>query len=77
MQKMLRDQNPGLARRFDPTNALYFDDFTDAQLELIMMRMAKGADVQCPFDVRRRAVKELGKLRALPNFGNAGPLKTS
>jgi hypothetical protein len=29
---MLRNQNPGLASRFDIANAFFFEDYTDEQL---------------------------------------------
>eukprot|EP01060_Flectonema_neradi_P033850 TRINITY_DN5789_c0_g2_i4.p1 TRINITY_DN5789_c0_g2~~TRINITY_DN5789_c0_g2_i4.p1 ORF type:complete len:3745 (+),score=744.53 TRINITY_DN5789_c0_g2_i4:86-11320(+) len=72
MKKMLREQNPGLARRFNDAYALYFDDFTDDQLLSILESQLKGLDVKATLDFKDGAIKTLSKQRERGNFGNAG-----
>lgn len=71
MLKMLRDQNPGLARRFDPV-LLEFEDFNDNELLCILSQSCKKNNLTASFDVKRQAVSLLARRRNLPNFGNAG-----
>lgn len=75
MLKMLRDQNPGLSRRFSPSNALHFDDFADDELLQIVSGECQRLELYASLDVKLRAVKLLAQQRALPNFGNAGAAK--
>ena len=72
MEKMLRDQNPGLSRRFNPAYALHFEDFSDSELLQILSSACLNLEIQAPITVKVAAVKHLSKRRALPNFGNAG-----
>jgi len=72
MKKMLRDQNPGLARRFDLSYALRFEDFSDQELLEIFSDNINREEIICPFKVKKAAVKHLAKKRAMKNFGNAG-----
>jgi hypothetical protein len=74
--KMIRDQNPGLARRFNATQPFKFVDFDNDELLEIMSQTCKAWKLHVPFNVKMYAVEELAKLRALPNFGNAGALET-
>jgi len=76
MMKMLRDQNPGLARRFNPDSALRFRDFTDLELLSILSAECDRTCTRASFAVKRAAVKHLARRRALPNFGNAGAVKS-
>lgn len=76
MLKMLRDQNPGLARRFNPDSALWFEDFSDAELLRILSAECVKTHTRASFSVKRVAVKHLSRRRALPNFGNAGAVKS-
>ena len=76
IMKMLRDQNPGLSRRFDPTNAFRFDDYEYNELTLIFKRTCRKEGVHVPTKVRKRAIRELAKRASLPNFGNAGAVKS-
>lgn len=39
IEKMLLDQNPGLQRRFPIASAFQFEDFSDAELRQIMVRI--------------------------------------
>jgi Cdc6-like AAA superfamily ATPase len=72
IKKMLRDQNPGLARRFDLSYALRFEDFNDQELMEIFTQNMSREEIICPFNVKRAAIKHLAKKRAMKNFGNAG-----
>lgn len=76
MLKMLRDQNPGLTRRFNPESALEFDDFSDTELLQILGGICRSSEVRASIQVKRAAIKHLSKRRALPNFGNAGAVTT-
>jgi AAA+ superfamily predicted ATPase len=74
--KMLREQNPGLSRRFQPANAFEFEDFTDSELLETFVSYCRKDSVYAPPDVKALAVKLLRQQRTLPNFGNAGAVKT-
>lgn len=76
MLKMLRDQNPGLTRRFNPESALQFEDFSDTELLQILGGICRSASVRASIQVKRAAIRHLSKRRALPNFGNAGAVTT-
>ena len=75
MLKMLRDQNPGLSRRFNPASALRFDDFSDLELLAILSAECVKTNTRVSFAVKHAAILHLSRQRALPNFGNAGAVK--
>ena len=75
MDKMMRNQNPGLKRRFNYTipGPIKFDDFNDQELMLILMRKAKAMKLTVRVDTARKVIKDvLAKQRNMANFGNAG-----
>jgi len=72
MRDMLREQNPGLARRFNPQSALQFPDYDDSCLGVIAVRMCAAEGVELSLPVLRCMVQTLARQRSLPNFGNAG-----
>ena len=72
ISKLLRDQNPGLARRFDLTYALKFADYTDNELLQIFSAVCRAENVKASVDVKCAAVKQLAKQRSMKHFGNAG-----
>eukprot|EP00947_MAST-08B_sp_MAST-8B-sp1_P001479 g1479.t1 len=76
MNKMFRDQNPGLRRRFNPQEEFKFDDFKNHELLSIMKRAARKDGLRLPAAVARAGVKFLAAKRAMPNFGNAGAVKS-
>jgi hypothetical protein len=76
MSKMLRDQNPGLARRFDVNFAVQFDDLSDNELLVVFSQLCRDAELRAPFLVQLHAVGVLAKMKRLPNFGNVGAAKT-
>jgi len=72
MLKMLRDQNAGLSRRFNPMDAFFFPDFDDVQLLSILNGMRKKRGLTMNLVVRQRAIELLVEERKKPSFGNAG-----
>jgi SpoVK/Ycf46/Vps4 family AAA+-type ATPase len=72
MMKMIRNQNPGLARRFDVSYAFRFQNFSDDELLSILYNSALSKGIHLPFGTNLFAVSKLSQRRALPNFGNAG-----
>jgi hypothetical protein len=74
MEKMMREANPGLARRFQLADAWHFEDYSSEDLLHIM----RGAVEQTygwrglSYPALRAGVKVLEKQRRKPNFGNAG-----
>ena len=53
-----------------------FEDYTDTELASILSAECRKLDLVAPLPVKRHAIKKLAKLRALPNFGNAGAVQT-
>ena len=72
MEEMIRNANPGLARRFNMADAFQFDDYSDEDLLWILRNKAKNKKLPISFDTAKFAVKMLSEQRRLPNFGNAG-----
>jgi hypothetical protein len=75
MRDMLRKQNPGLSRRFNPENALLFLDYDDPTLANIVLSLCELDGLMIEFDVLRTIVNVLAQQRKLPNFGNAGAVR--
>eukprot|EP00966_Prymnesium_polylepis_P245262 5673638-Prymnesium_polylepis.1 len=72
MKKMFREVNAGLSRRFGLDDAFRFEDFSDKELERIVLHNATKSTLKLPKDVRKKVLKALGAQRSRPNFGNAG-----
>ena len=73
MLSMLRNQNAGLARRFAPDQAFYFEDYTSPQLLDIMQNSCQRQNFQPSIDFLEKAMLKLeSQRRSDPNFGNAG-----
>ena len=73
MEKMMREANPGLARRFQLQDAWHFDDYSSEDLLHIMTGAAARAyGWQLDYPVLRAGVRVLDSERRKPNFGNAG-----
>lgn len=72
MERMLKEANPGLARRFQLSSAFEFDDYSDDQLARILRDKAAAMGWELTWAAVEAAVAELGKERMKPNFGNAG-----
>jgi Holliday junction resolvasome RuvABC ATP-dependent DNA helicase subunit len=71
MKKMFREVNPGLTRRFGLDDAFRFEDFSDKDLDRIILKEAGGLRIKKD-PVRTKVIKALAGQRARPNFGNAG-----
>jgi hypothetical protein len=70
---MIRTCDPGLARRFRVEDAFHFPDYTNDELEQIMLLKAPAEGVSVTPAVAKAVVAAvLGKQRMKPNFGNAG-----
>jgi Cdc6-like AAA superfamily ATPase len=69
---MMRNANPGLARRFDASNPIVFEDFTDEELLTILADYLKSKEIPATVPAMLTAIEVLAKKRRLPNWGNAG-----
>ena len=72
MQKMLKNQNPGLLRRFNPDSAFVFDDFNDHELLNILEAILKSYETKASVEFTEKALDVLQNQRLQTNFGNAG-----
>ena len=76
MMDMLRSQNPGLARRFAPDQAFYFDDYNEDELLQILKLVCKDKDLKPSLGFLENALKKLEmQRRCEPHFGNAGAVE--
>jgi hypothetical protein len=76
MMEMLDNQNPGLRRRFAADQAFRFEDYTAAQLEMILSNCCKTKHYKPLLEFRERALKQLEiQRRSESNFGNAGAVQ--
>jgi hypothetical protein len=71
-----RTQNPGLARRFNVSNPIKFEDYNEQELAFLLTTECERQGIEMPLVVKREALKKLVKLKSLPNFGNAGAVQT-
>jgi hypothetical protein len=75
MEDMMRDVNPGLARRFPLESAFVFEDFTDSELRQILDLKLKKIGFEATDQGKRVAMDVLQRARNRPNFGNAGEVE--
>eukprot|EP00854_Cymbomonas_tetramitiformis_P003981 gene3981-4950_t len=76
MRRMLDNQNPGLRRRFDPEQAFLFEDYTEQELEQILLNLCKTRNYKPTLEFREKAVKKLEmQKRSEAHFGNAGSVE--
>ena len=72
---MIRESNPGLARRFRTEDAFHFADYNDEQLVKIILEVSKKKELFLSQNLAEAAVHNvLAKQRAKPNFGNVGAI---
>lgn len=77
MQALFRNcGNPGLARRFNPSESLRFEDFDDDQLRCILKRMAAKERLVIAPHTAQEVVRIIARGRRLDGFGNAGAVET-
>eukprot|EP00899_Mesostigma_viride_P014092 jgi/Mesvir1/22684/Mv14107-RA.1 len=73
MEKMLRDSNPGLARRFGLNDAFVFEDYDNEQLMKILAFKLNKEQLRAGRDARMAAIDELARRRdTSAHFGNGG-----
>ena len=74
---MIRDNNPGLTRRFDTPNPFRFGNFSDEELLTFTTSFLRQKNLKTTSIKWRMAlVDKVSQLRSLPNFGNAGAIET-
>ena len=76
MKAMFRGSNPGLSPRFDSNHPWHFTDFSDDDLLLVAFDVLGKRSNIVSLTVCKHMVKKVSARRALPNFGNAGIMKT-
>ena len=72
METMLRNANPGLARRFPISEAFHFNDFTDEELEQVVKLKLKQGAYEASANAMRYIMESLRRARNQLHFGNAG-----
>eukprot|EP01038_Epipyxis_sp_PR26KG_P006414 gene6414-8831_t len=72
MESMMKNCNPGLARRFQLENAFIFHDYNDDALTRILRNSVRKFQLKIDLETTQYAIEQLAKAKAKPNFGNAG-----
>lgn len=72
METMLRNANPGLARRFPVSEAFHFQDFTDDELKQVAELKLKQQAYVASKDAMHCMMEGLKRARNKLHFGNAG-----
>eukprot|EP00521_Asterionellopsis_glacialis_P011013 CAMPEP_0195308186 /NCGR_PEP_ID=MMETSP0707-20130614/38095_1 /TAXON_ID=33640 /ORGANISM="Asterionellopsis glacialis, Strain CCMP134" /LENGTH=1429 /DNA_ID=CAMNT_0040372445 /DNA_START=1573 /DNA_END=5859 /DNA_ORIENTATION=+ len=75
MLEMLREQNPGLTRRFPQEYAFYFDDYNERELLDILRLNLKKNKVEASIGFQEKALEILETSKKHSNFGNAGSVE--
>lgn len=68
--------NPGLASRFNLTEAIRFEDFSDDELLTILKRMVSKDKLVISPKVAREVVSIIARGRRMDGFGNAREVET-
>ncbi|KAH7122786.1 P-loop containing nucleoside triphosphate hydrolase protein [Dendryphion nanum] len=72
MENMIRDVNPGMARRFPLDSAFVFEDFDDLELGKILDIKLQEQGFGATNQAKQVAMDVLRRARNRPNFGNGG-----
>lgn len=75
MQALLDKSNPGLARRFDVSNAFVFADYSDSELHRILNSKLADKGLRADWEAQTVAVDVLAMKRRKQNFGNGGAVE--
>jgi hypothetical protein len=75
MIKMFQNVNPGLTRRFQLSDAFRFEDFSDSELQEILMLKLKIQDLGATGRAVSVAIDSLSRARNGLNFGNGGDVE--
>ncbi len=75
MEVMFQNVNPGLARRFQKSDAFMFDNFTDPELQQILELKLRSQDLSATQQALSTAIDVLSRLRNGLNFGNGGDVE--
>ncbi|KAI1456069.1 ATPases of the AAA+ class [Annulohypoxylon moriforme] len=74
MEKLFRDSNPGLARRFPLASAFEFEDYTHEELREILEMKLTHDGLKVSDDTKQVAMDVLERARNSVTFGNAGEI---
>lgn len=75
MMEMFQNVNPGLARRFQLSDAFRFEDFSDNELQEILLFKLANQDLGATPQAISTAIDVLSRLRNGLNFGNGGEVE--
>lgn len=75
MNDMFQNVNPGLARRFQFSDPIRFEDFNDQELEQILQHKLKDKNLSATPQAVSTVMGVLGRLRNGLNFGNGGEVE--
>ena len=76
MEKMLNTVNPGLKRRVQYADRFELDDFTEAEMHLLLRQRLAKSKVFMPRCVADAASAMIEKKKQMLNFGNAGEVES-
>jgi hypothetical protein len=77
MTDMMRECNPGLARRMNASEPLKFVDYGNGALTSIAVAVCKQDGLALQHSALDGIIRKLAAQREMPNFGNAGAVKNA
>lgn len=75
MEEMFQNSNPGLARRFPPSDTFHFSNFDDTQLSKILDLKLISQGLQATSKAKDVALEVLARARNRPSFGNGAEVE--
>jgi hypothetical protein len=75
MTEMFQNVNPGLTRRFQLSDAFHFEDFSDSELQEILLFKLKTQGLGATDKAVSVAIDSLSRARNGLNFGNGGDVE--